>query len=86
MNVLIDDNKKAVLGDFGLSRVKANITSRTATLGTAVITGSRNWMSPERIKGGSVKKPSDIYAFGMVIFEVIFIPSFVRHQLCPNVL
>lgn len=70
MNVLIDDNEKAVLCDFGLSRVKADVTSRTAVLDTAVIIGSRNWMAPERLKGGSVKKPSDIYAFGMVIYEM----------------
>jgi serine/threonine protein kinase len=86
MNVLIDDNKKAVLYDFGLSHVKADITSRTAKLGTAIVTVSHNWMSSECIKGRSVKKPSDIYAFGMVIFEVIFIPSFVHHPPCPNVL
>ena len=70
MNVLIDDNEKGVLCDFGLSRMKADVTTHTAMLGTAVITGSRNWMAPERLKGGSVRKPSDIYAFGMVIYEV----------------
>jgi serine/threonine protein kinase len=70
MNVLVDDNKKAVLCDFGLSRVKADVTSRTVILGPVVITGTRNWMSPERLKGGLVRKPSDIYAFGMVIYEV----------------
>lgn len=70
MNVLIDDNGKAVLCDFGLSRVKADVTSHTARLGTAVVTGSRNWMAPERLTGGLVTKPSDIYAFGMVVYEV----------------
>jgi serine/threonine protein kinase len=76
MNVLIDDNEKAVLCDFGLSRVKADVTSRTAVLRMPVVTGSRNWMSPERLKGGSVKKPSDIYAFGMVVYEVSSVPFF----------
>jgi serine/threonine protein kinase len=84
MNVLVDDDKKAVLCDFGLSRVKADVTSRTAILGTAVITGSRNWMSPERLNGGMVRKPSDIYAFGMVIYEVN--PSAVCRGVVSNIL
>lgn len=71
MNVLIDDSEKAVLCDFGLSRVKADVTSRTGRGGEAVIIGSRNWMSPERLTGASLDEPSDIYAFGMTIYEVI---------------
>jgi len=70
MNVLVDDNKKAVLCDFGLSRIKADVRSNTSMFGTGAIIGSRNWMSPERLTGGSVRKPSDIYAFGMIIYEV----------------
>lgn len=78
MNVLIDDNEQAVLCDFGLSRLKADVTSRTAILGTAAVTGTRNWMAPERLKGGSIKKPADIYAFGMVVYEVKFMWHLVR--------
>jgi len=74
VNVLIDDNEKAVLCDFGLSRVKDDITSHTVRhttkLGTATVTRSSNWMAPERLSGGLLKKPSDIYAFGMVVYEI----------------
>jgi serine/threonine protein kinase len=70
LNVLMDDGGKAVLCDFGLSRVRADVTSRTMKADAAIIIGSRNWMAPERLIGGSLKKPSDIYAFGMTIYEV----------------
>ena len=70
MNVLIDDNTRAVVCDFGLSHIKADATSQTARPGGGNETGSCNWMAPERIVGGSLKTPSDIYAFGMTIFEV----------------
>jgi serine/threonine protein kinase len=29
-------------------------------------------MAPERLTGGTLRKPCDVYAFGMVIYEVIF--------------
>jgi serine/threonine protein kinase len=69
LNILIDDSGKAVLCDFGLSRIKADVTTRT-TFSERNIAGSRNWMAPEQLMGGVPKKPCDIYAFGMTIYEV----------------
>ena len=68
--MLIDDGFKAVLCDFGLARVKADVTSRTARSDGGSVVGSRNWMAPERLLGGSLRKPCDIYAFGMTLHEV----------------
>jgi serine/threonine protein kinase len=58
------------LCDFGLSRIKADATSRTARPEGGGVVGSRNWMAPERLMGGQLKKPCDIYAFGMTLYEV----------------
>jgi serine/threonine protein kinase len=70
MNVLVDDNERAVLCDFGLSHIKADVRSNTSMFDTSTIIGSRNWMAPERLMGGSVRKPLNIYAFGIIIYEV----------------
>jgi serine/threonine protein kinase len=70
LNVLIDDSAKAVISDFGLSRVKADVTSRTARSNGGDIVGSRHWMAPERLLGHSLRKACDIYAFGMTLYEV----------------
>ncbi|KIM78163.1 hypothetical protein PILCRDRAFT_42654, partial [Piloderma croceum F 1598] len=70
LNVLIDDSGKAVLCDFGLSRIKADAMSKTARSVGESIVGSRNWMAPEQLLGGLLKKPCDIYALGMTIYEV----------------
>jgi serine/threonine protein kinase len=71
-NILIDKAGTAVLCDFGLSRIKADMTSRTTTQHNSdtLGTGSRNWMSPELLRGAAPRKPSDIYALGMTIYEV----------------
>jgi serine/threonine protein kinase len=71
LNILIDNDGTAVLCDFGLSRVKADMMSRSAEddVGSELGAGSRNWMSPERLRGGLPKKASDIYAFGMTVYE-----------------
>ena len=68
--MLIDDNGRAVLRDFGLSRVKADVTTHAGNASAAILVGSRNWMAPDRFTGRLLKKPCDIYAFGMIIYEV----------------
>ncbi|KAJ7208855.1 kinase-like domain-containing protein, partial [Mycena pura] len=71
INVLIDDRGRAQLCDFGLARVKADITSRTAAqVGNSVTSGSRNWMAPELLVGARVTPSSDMFAFGMTLYEL----------------
>jgi serine/threonine protein kinase len=79
MNVLLDNNHRAVLCDFGLSEIKAGVTSCTPeTNGGGVVMGSRYWMAPERLLGDSLRKPIDIYAFGMTIYEVSQLENWLK--------
>ncbi|KAJ3555045.1 hypothetical protein NP233_g12297 [Leucocoprinus birnbaumii] len=65
-NVLISGNKRAMLADFGISRV--SMTS-VATM-TSVAAGTTHWMAPELLLNSSnPTKESDIWAFGCVCYE-----------------
>ncbi|KAJ7466189.1 kinase-like domain-containing protein [Mycena galericulata] len=100
INVLVDARGHALLCDFGLTRIKENITTRTyvngASAGATVVAGSRNWMAPELLKGAPLRRKSDIYAFGMTIYELYtnevpmssilqadFFDSVVKHVVRP---
>ncbi|KAJ7727518.1 kinase-like protein, partial [Mycena maculata] len=71
INILVEESGKSLLCDFGLARIKSDVTSRTAQVGMApIIAGSRNWMAPELMAGSLQKMPSDIYSFGMTLYEL----------------
>ena len=56
--------------DFGLARLRGNV-GRDATQ-TNVVVGTPNYMAPEQtIGGGTIDARTDIYACGVVLFEMI---------------
>jgi len=74
-NILIGEDGRACLSDFGLAEVKTRSTaarqqSTTPDQGKTVVEGTMGWMSPEQMEGGGVSRQTDIYAFAMTIYEV----------------
>ncbi|KAG8900010.1 Leucine-rich repeat serine/threonine-protein kinase 2 [Tulasnella sp. 403] len=65
-NILVSKENRALLCDFGISRY-LNQASPKALLGA----GTRQWQSPELLEGGPTSCQSDVYAFGMTIFQVL---------------
>lgn len=64
-NILLDENGNAYLSDFGIARVLgSNMTG-------SMIIGTPAYMSPEQANGDSLDGRSDIYALGIVLFELI---------------
>ncbi|KAF8466538.1 kinase-like domain-containing protein [Russula ochroleuca] len=66
-NVLIKADESAVLADFGLSMIKVDVSSRSTAV---LITGTKRWMSPERMKGRRLAPSVDIYAWAMTAYEI----------------
>lgn len=68
-NIFLDEiTGRALLSDFGVARSIEENTELTAT-GTAI--GTPTYMSPEQIDGGHLDGRSDLYALGMVGWEML---------------
>lgn len=67
-NVLIDERGNCLLTDFGLARM-ADANSMLTTSGA--IMGTPAYMSPEQGAGNPVDGRSDIYALGVILFEMV---------------
>lgn len=65
-NVLLADDGRIKLADFGLARpASANTGTGQALLGTIA------YLSPELVTRGIADKQSDVYAFGIMMFEML---------------
>ncbi|MGO3146897.1 MAG: Stk1 family PASTA domain-containing Ser/Thr kinase [Leucobacter sp.] len=65
-NVLLVDDGRIKIGDFGLARaVSANTTTGQALLGTIA------YLSPELVTRGIADERSDLYAFGILLYEML---------------
>ncbi|CUA74352.1 Protein-tyrosine kinase 2-beta [Rhizoctonia solani] len=68
-NVLISENGKAMLSDFGNSLVEDNTLRFTVTTRDAAC--SSRWAAPEILEGAAASYPADIFALGMTLLEAI---------------
>lgn len=69
-NILVDDSKDPIqvkVSDFGIALA---LSDRSITRTNSLL-GSVHYMSPEQIRGGSATELSDIYALGIILFELL---------------
>ncbi len=67
-NILFDEEGRAVLVDFGIAK-EADKDSEFTRMGCVV--GTPHYMSPERAQGHPVDGRSDLYAVGVVLYEML---------------
>jgi serine/threonine-protein kinase len=63
-NIMLDGRGQVVITDFGLAGVADDIR------GNEIRSGTPAYMSPEQLAGQEVSPRSDIYALGLVLYEV----------------
>jgi len=64
-NVMLDNGGNIYLADFGIARHAESTTTTFATVGTAA------YMAPEQIRGDPVDAATDVYALGVLLFELL---------------
>jgi len=65
-NVIVDDEGKATVTDFGIARAGASeITQAGSVMGTP------HYLSPEQAQGQAVTAVSDLYSIGVMLYEAL---------------
>jgi beta-lactam-binding protein with PASTA domain/tRNA A-37 threonylcarbamoyl transferase component Bud32 len=65
-NVLIDDEGRVKVTDFGIARAGASDMTETG-----LIMGTSQYLSPEQAQGKPVDARSDLYSIGIVLYEML---------------
>ncbi|XP_009788892.1 G-type lectin S-receptor-like serine/threonine-protein kinase At4g03230 isoform X1 [Nicotiana sylvestris] len=67
-NILLDEEMNAKISDFGLARI---IEGKSTEANTNRVVGTYGYMSPEYALEGLFSIKSDVFAFGVVVLEII---------------
>ena len=67
-NVILRDDGTIKVADFGLARA---VTSTTTTGESGVLLGTVAYLSPEQVERGIADARSDVYAAGLILYEML---------------
>lgn len=65
-NIMLLKNKTIVVTDFGIARITASSKTKTG-----VVLGTPSYMSPEQLSGKHVDGRSDLFALGVMMYEML---------------
>ncbi|HET6997739.1 MAG TPA: PASTA domain-containing protein [Solirubrobacterales bacterium] len=65
-NVIVDDQGKALVTDFGIARAGVSEITQTGS-----VMGTPHYLSPEQAQGYDVTAVSDLYSIGVLLYEAL---------------
>jgi Tol biopolymer transport system component/tRNA A-37 threonylcarbamoyl transferase component Bud32 len=69
-NILTDESGNPMLTDFGIAKILDDEMSLNLT-GTSAVVGTPEYMAPEQVSNHTVDHRADIYALGVVFYEMV---------------
>ena len=71
-NILVDNQGRVKVADFGIARLKASQTTHIEEGGSSgSALGSVHYFSPEQARGEMADEKSDLYSVGVVMYEML---------------
>jgi serine/threonine protein kinase len=71
LNILLDGDRRCKVTDFGLSKSESLATAATQATAGGDAKGTPAYMAPELLQHNIFTEKSDVYAYGMIVFEVL---------------
>jgi hypothetical protein len=68
-NILVDEQRRPTILDFGLARGSAGTDADDRITETGTILGTPAYAAPEQIRGGRLTARTDLYAVGVLLYE-----------------
>jgi len=66
-NILVTEDGTVKVTDFGIAKAASSVTITN----TSTVMGSAHYFSPEQAKASFVDRRTDIYSFGIVLYEMV---------------
>lgn len=70
-NVLLDRDGNAYISDFGVARSLATSGATEGLTRGGAVVGTPHYLSPEQARGDAVDARSDLYALGLILYEML---------------
>ncbi|EPB71041.1 protein tyrosine kinase [Ancylostoma ceylanicum] len=91
-NILVGENKQLKISDFGMSRPGVYVKMSKGILANSLTSSEKScqiagviplrWLSPEAIRDNIYSTKSDVWAYGIVLWEIVTLGGFPYPTVC----